>query len=61
MTIFTNKKILIFDECKFMANLLHTMLVCFDIGQVIVCTSLKEAKYNLENNTFDCVFCDWSS
>ena len=61
MVIFEDKKVLVFDECKFMANLLHTMLLAFDVGQVIVCTTIKEAKYNLKHNSFDCVFCDWSA
>ncbi len=60
MSLFSGNKILIFDECKFMANLLFEIISSFEVGQLIVCNTLKDAKYYVNSMRFDCVFSDWN-
>lgn len=60
MFIFNDKKVLIYDESKFMGRLLHTVLTTFGIGYLTVCHTLEEAKYHIKEIKYDCIFCDWS-
>tara|TARA_R110002094_G_scaffold221402_1_gene195880 strand:- start:63 stop:524 length:462 start_codon:yes stop_codon:yes gene_type:complete len=60
MTIFTEKRILIFDECIFMGRLLGSIIGAFNVGQLTICNTWKDAEYHIKEIKYDCIFCDWS-
>ncbi len=61
MTLFIDKRILIFDENVFMGNLLQSIISAFGVGQLTVCRKWDEAKFYIKEIKYDCIFCDWSN
>lgn len=61
MTIFLDKKILIFDENPFMGGLLYSIVSGFNVGHLTICQTWADAKYYIKEIKFDCIFTDWSN
>ena len=53
MSIFSDKHLLIYDDCEYTGRSLHNILSAFEIGQLTVCHDWKDAEYCIKNIKYD--------
>lgn len=60
MSIFSDKHLLIYDDCEYTVRSLNCILSAFEVGRLTACHNWKDAEYYINTIKFDCIVCDWS-